>query len=49
MGLTYSTIDPYTADGSDAECRSCGGRFADASGLCPECGGELRDVGLPRE
>jgi hypothetical protein len=49
MGLTYSSLDPCSVEDCGTECRTCGTRFADASGSCPECGGELRNVGLPTE
>lgn len=43
--------DPYTPGESYRECTSCHNRI-DASppgGACPECGGALRNLAVPRE
>ncbi|WP_436924501.1 rubrerythrin-like domain-containing protein [Halosimplex amylolyticum] len=43
--------DPYTAERSRYECTDCLHRVTtDGSiGSCPECGGRMRNVAVPRE
>ncbi|WP_143920340.1 rubrerythrin-like domain-containing protein [Halorhabdus utahensis] len=43
--------DPYTPSTYRLECRSCLTvlRRDDRIGQCPECGGRLRNLAIPRE
>ncbi|PSP75195.1 hypothetical protein BRC86_04095 [Halobacteriales archaeon QS_3_64_16] len=40
--------DPYTADEGEYECIDCGYR-AGEGGRCPDCGGDLKNISVPRE
>jgi Zn finger protein HypA/HybF involved in hydrogenase expression len=48
-----SQHDPYSAGGDSKqyECLNCLHRVsaAESKSSCPECGGTLRNVGVPRE
>ncbi|PSP82857.1 hypothetical protein BRC83_08580 [Halobacteriales archaeon QS_1_68_17] len=43
--------DPFTPEESYYECLECGSRTLteDHIGSCPACGGEVRNIGVPRE
>jgi Zn finger protein HypA/HybF involved in hydrogenase expression len=43
--------DPYTAEKSRYECVECLHRVTtdDTVGACPECGGRMKNVAVPRE
>jgi rRNA maturation endonuclease Nob1 len=44
--------DPYTPPGAYIyECQGCGGRVESESrlGKCPDCGGTVRNIAVPRE
>ncbi|PSP62281.1 hypothetical protein BRC77_10525 [Halobacteriales archaeon QH_8_64_26] len=40
--------DPYTPSEGIYECIDCGHRPSE-SGRCPSCGGELKNISVPRE
>ncbi|ELY57950.1 hypothetical protein C491_09134 [Natronococcus amylolyticus DSM 10524] len=43
-------IDPYTPTEPSYECPGCGYRDDTDSGLlCPDCGGQLRNIAVARE
>ena len=44
-------VDPYTADKSCFECRSCGSRTRTEERLyeCPDCGGTVKNIAVTRE
>jgi len=54
VGLTHIVVviyDPYTPERSYYECRGCGSRQS-ATRMpesCPECGGFVRNIAVPRE
>lgn len=43
--------ESYEADGGTYECNGCRHRERADSypGTCPECGGEMRNIAVPRE
>jgi len=43
--------DPYTPEKSRYECVECLNRVTtdDTVGTCPECGGRMKNVAVPRE
>ncbi|WP_459194028.1 rubrerythrin-like domain-containing protein [Halosimplex sp. J119] len=43
--------DPYTAKKSRYECRDCLNRVTTDGTIssCPDCGGRMRNVAVPRE
>jgi rRNA maturation endonuclease Nob1 len=43
--------DPYDPTRSYYECSDCGRRFTtqDHEATCEECGGDLRNIAVPRE
>ena len=43
--------DPYTPDREYYECRECGSRHVSEEREleCEECGGQLRNIAVPRE
>ncbi len=44
-------VDPYHAEQSYYECIACGDREVSAEhvGRCPDCGGAVRNIAIPRE
>ena len=43
-------IDPYTPGEPLYECADCGSRSVGGTGgTCPDCGGTLRNITVPRE
>jgi hypothetical protein len=40
--------DPYTPNEGEYECLSCGYRVSER-GRCPDCGGDLKNISVPRE
>lgn len=51
MTLNNTSIDPYRASDGYFECVSCGHRESSTERLheCPECGDEMRNIGVARE
>jgi len=44
--------DPYDPDVSRYECLACGNRVSgedESHGECPGCGGEMKNISVPRE
>ncbi|ELY72516.1 rubrerythrin-like domain-containing protein [Natrinema pallidum] len=42
--------NPYSPDRSHYECWSCGYRMTAGSlGSCPECGGQMHNLSVPRD
>lgn len=43
--------DSYESDGATYECHDCLSRHQtdDFPGECPDCGGKLRNIAVPRE
>ncbi|WP_276260967.1 rubrerythrin-like domain-containing protein [Haloglomus litoreum] len=43
--------DPYTASETTYECYDCSGRVVvdGHQGACPDCGGNVRNISVPRE
>jgi Zn finger protein HypA/HybF involved in hydrogenase expression len=44
-------IDPYTPEVSTYECQTCSHRVTveGHQGACPECGGTVKNIAVPRE
>jgi hypothetical protein len=45
-------MDPYTPTDSEYECVECHNRITtedDFHGVCPGCGGEMKNIAVPRE
>jgi len=44
-------IDPYSPGTSVYECQECGDRTeaSDHVAACPTCGGDVRNIAIPRE
>lgn len=51
MVIHNASIDPHPGNRDHYECLACGGRTVSEERVttCSECGGELRNIGLPRE
>lgn len=43
-------LDPYTPGEPIYECLECGNRSVDGTGdACPDCGGTVKNIAVPRE
>lgn len=51
MVVHNSVLDPYSPDGGYFECTDCGTRTNTDERLssCPDCGGEVQNLAVPRE
>jgi len=51
MTVDSTTLDPYSADRGYFECRDCANREVASERLteCPDCGGQMRNIAVPRE
>ncbi|SEO82287.1 hypothetical protein SAMN04487948_105336 [Halogranum amylolyticum] len=51
MVLHNTALDPYTPERRYYECRSCGHRTTSPTHVatCPECDGEVHNIGVARE
>lgn len=51
MVLNNASVDPYSPNRGYFECLDCGNRETSEETLteCDDCGGELRNIAVPRE
>jgi rRNA maturation endonuclease Nob1 len=51
MTLNNAEVDPYSPERRYYECRSCGERWTsdDPVPACESCGGNVRNIAVPRE
>lgn len=51
MSIYHASVDPYDGPTDTYECVACRNRVTDDEGVvsCPECGGRVRNLSVPRE
>ncbi|MFC4356593.1 rubrerythrin-like domain-containing protein [Halobium salinum] len=51
MAINNTTVDPYSPKRGYYECYDCGERetSVDSRTECESCGGEVRNIAVPRE